>query len=128
MNPEVAERSQIRLLPQFQQRTRTGSFRPGRLTMTAPLPGSGPELADAALVSWLLTEGLGAYMLTSWIGTGGARARASASGGALRSVIFGHAGLAFTGFVFWVAFTISGQALAMSTIALAVLGAVTAGK
>ncbi|HUC57755.1 MAG TPA: hypothetical protein VMA95_10160 [Streptosporangiaceae bacterium] len=76
--------------------------------MTAPTH-SEHGLAVATLVSWLLAEAFGAYMLSSWLGRGGHRAPAE-PGGVPRSVIFGHAGLAFTGFVFWVSFVLSGVA------------------
>ena len=84
------------------------------------MPGTGHGLADATLVSWLLAETLGAYMLTSWIGNGGARAEASAAGGVPRSVIFGHAGLAFTGLIFWIGFVVTGQPV-LSWISVAFL-------
>jgi hypothetical protein len=70
-------------------------------------------VAVATLVSWLLAEGLGAYMLMSWLGR-------ETSDGAPRSVIFWHAGLAFTGLVFWISFVIFGAA-ALAWISVAVL-------
>lgn len=65
-------------------------------------------LAITTLVSWLLTESLGAYMLTSWISGGGHRVPAGQPGAVPRWVIFGHAGLAFTGFLAWVSFVATG--------------------
>lgn len=69
------------------------------------LPGN-HSLALAALVSWLAGEVLGAYMLSSWIAGGGNRVRSAVS----RSVIFGHAGLAFAGLIWWVSFVMTGRA------------------
>src|SRR6266496_4889041 len=77
--------------------------------------GAAPGLAErralgiATLVSWLITEGLGAYMLGSWIASGGPRQQRARPGGLPRPVIFGHAGLAFTGFVGWVSYLVTGS-------------------
>jgi hypothetical protein len=77
--------------------------------------GAAPGLADhralgiATLVSWLITEGLGAYMLGSWIAGGGPRQQRAQPGGLPRPVIFGHAGLAFTGFAGWVSYLVTGS-------------------
>lgn len=76
----------------------------------APGPTGGRRIAFAALISWLIAEGLGAYMLTRWIAGGGARRPRAEPGGVPRWVIFGHAGLAFTGFVGWVSFLAAGSA------------------
>ena len=67
-------------------------------------------MALATLVSWLATEGLGAYMLASWV----ASVRRDAAGAAAmsRPVLFGHAGLAFTGLVCWISFLLTGSAVA----------------
>lgn len=78
--------------------------------------GAAPGLADsralaaATLISWLVAEGLGAYMLSRWIASGGARQQRAGPDGLPRSVIFGHAGMAFTGFVGWVSFLATGAA------------------
>jgi hypothetical protein len=74
----------------------------------SPPPGasSAHSLALAALVSWLITEAFGAYMLSAWIASGGIRRRES--GEVPRSVIFGHAGLAFTGLVLWIGYLAAG--------------------
>jgi hypothetical protein len=69
----------------------------------------GHSLAVATLVSWLATEAFGAYMLTSWIGSGGTKVKRDAPGAVPRSVIFGHAGLAFTGLVWWICFVVTGD-------------------
>lgn len=78
------------------------------LAVTAPDRPNGHTFAVAALVSWLVTEAFGAYMLTAWIGNGGIERR-EAQDGVPRSVIFGHAGLAFTGFLWWVVYVVTHQ-------------------
>jgi hypothetical protein len=108
----------------------------------------GRGLGTAALVSWLLAESLGAYMLRSWLSSGGTRRKASgvaatgtgaaatgtgatgaaAAGGRAAgarqetmslALILGHAGLALAGLVSWVSFLISGlPALAWLAVGL----------
>ncbi len=93
----------------------------------APSPPADHSLAVATLISWLLAELLGAFMLRSWFASGGARQRRSrlaTSGqdagrlGRSRAdtsrldtislpLVLGHAGLAFAGFTCWVSFLIS---------------------
>lgn len=91
----------------------------------------GRGLGTAALVSWLLAESLGAYMLRSWLSGGGARTKADgtraagtgATGAAHETMslalILGHAGMALAGLVSWVSFLISGlPALAWLAVGL----------
>lgn len=81
----------------------------------------GRGLGTAALVSWLLAESLGAYMLRSWLGSGGARRKPAGAAQETVSLalILGHAGLALSGLVSWVGFLISGQpALAWLAVGL----------
>jgi len=81
----------------------------------------GRGLGTAALVSWLLAESLGAYMLRSWLGSGGARRKAAPAQPENMSLalILGHAGLALAGLVSWVSFLISGlPALAWLAVGL----------
>ena len=86
-------------------------------TGTALGRADGRGLAVAALVSWLIAESLGAWMLGRWIASGGPRQqRARPDGvpqpdGVPRSVIFGHAGLALAGFACWVSFVVTGSAV-----------------
>jgi hypothetical protein len=82
-----------------------------RVLAVAMPPGlpQGHSFAVAALVIWLVTEAFGGYMLTSWIGSGGNRANRDAPGAVPRSVIFGHAGLAFTGLLWWISFVVTGD-------------------
>jgi hypothetical protein len=94
---------------------------------------AGHSLAVATLISWLLAELLGAYMLRSWFASGGARQRRSRLDTSRRPdtsrpdtsqqdtsrpdtsrldtislpLVLGHAGLAFAGFTCWVSFLIS---------------------
>ena len=70
----------------------------------------GRGLGTAALVSWLLAESLGAYMLRSWLSSGGARRKPAGARQETMSLalILGHAGLALAGLVSWVSFLISG--------------------
>jgi hypothetical protein len=89
---------------------------PSVLAVSPPtgVPGA-HSLALATLVSWLITEAFGAYMLSAWIASGGIRRREADE--VPRSVIFGHAGLAFTGFVLWIAYVAAGSvALAWASI------------
>jgi hypothetical protein len=83
------------------------------------LPGE-HGLAAATLVSWLIAEVLGAYMLTAWIGSGGASIAKDAPGAVPRPLIFGHAGLAFTGLACWIAFVATGQVI-LAWLAIAFL-------
>ena len=88
----------------------------------ASAPAAGHALAVATLISWLLAELLGAYMLRSWLAAGGARQRRSRldTSRLNRSrtdtskldtislpLVVGHAGLAFAGFTCWVSFLLS---------------------
>ena len=72
-------------------------------------PG-GRGLALAALVSWLLAEGLGASMFRSWLASGGARDRGEQArqDSVPPALIIGHAGLALAGFISWVSFLVTG--------------------
>ena len=67
-------------------------------------------MAVAALVSWLLAESLGAYMLRTWVASGGIRKRHTRDGMSA-PVLFGHASLAACGLSCWVIFLITGAAV-----------------
>jgi hypothetical protein len=72
--------------------------------------GTGRGLEVTALVTWLVTEALGGFMLRGWIASGGAaRARREPRRGDGMSlpVLAGHAGLNLTGLLFWVIFLLS---------------------
>jgi hypothetical protein len=72
---------------------------------------TGHGLDVAALVSWLVTEALGAVMLRGWIASGGAqraRRRPAEPEGMSLPVLAGHAGLNLAGLLCWVVFLLSG--------------------
>src|SRR5215472_7587144 len=82
---------------------------------------AGHGLPFYALVSWLLTEVIGALMVRSWIAGGGMRAarqRPSRPDAMSLPVLAGHAGLNLAGFISWVCFALSG-ATALAWLALA---------
>jgi hypothetical protein len=61
-------------------------------------------LGIAALVTWLLDAGSGAYMISIWIARGGLR-RQRASGDRLGgAVVFAHFGLASSGLLLWASY------------------------
>jgi len=91
---------------------------PWGMSAAASAP-AGHSLGIATLISWLLAEILGAYMLRSWFASGGAgerrsrldTARSRTDTSRLDTIsmplVLGHAGLAFAGFTCWVSFLIS---------------------
>lgn len=60
--------------------------------------------AFAALGSWLMTEGLGAFMLASLFADRRRKRRSGRQASASPPVVYGHAGLALAGFACWVGF------------------------
>lgn len=60
-----------------------------------------PALGIATLVSWLLTAGLGAYMLGRLVASGGLRQQRANRGGLSPKVLFAHFSLAGTGLAVW---------------------------
>jgi hypothetical protein len=65
----------------------------------------------AALVSWLLTEALGAVMARSWITSGSAgraQRRPARPDGMSLPMLAGHAGLNLAGLACWIIFVVSG--------------------
>jgi hypothetical protein len=77
-----------------------------------PGPPGSRGIAVGGLVSWLIAELLGLYMLRSWIASGGLRDRQARPEGISAALIFGHAGLAFAGLVSWASFWLTGSAAA----------------
>jgi hypothetical protein len=76
-------------------------------------------MRGAALVSWLVTASLGAFMLRTWVARGGLRSERAKAGGLPPQLIFGHAAAAVAGLLAWVAFTASGaRPLAWAAVAL----------
>ncbi|MGI9009144.1 MAG: hypothetical protein ACR2FU_23650 [Streptosporangiaceae bacterium] len=75
------------------------------------LAGSdGHGLAVAALVSWLVAEVLGAWMLRRWILAGGASRAPGRGDGTSAPIVFCHAGLALAGLTTWVVFLVTWSA------------------
>lgn len=74
----------------------------------------------ATLISWLVTAGMGAFMLRSWLTRGGLRRERSRAGGLPPQLIFSHAGLAVTGLLVWSVF-VATSAKAVAWTAVAVL-------
>lgn len=71
-------------------------------------PGPGHRmLAVVTLISWLLTAGIGAYMLGTWIASGGVGKQRASREGLSPSVVLGHASLATTGLALWAAYTLT---------------------
>ncbi|HVT71046.1 MAG TPA: hypothetical protein VHF26_25090 [Trebonia sp.] len=76
-------------------------------------------MRTAALVSWLVTAGLGAFMLRTWLARGGLRAERAKTGGLPPQLIFGHALAAFAGLLSWAAYLLTGErAIAWSGVVL----------
>jgi hypothetical protein len=85
---------------------------PGAL---AAAPAAGPagtagglSLRLAALFAWLITVGLGSWMLAGWIAHGGPRRARSGQAGFPPSMIFAHFALAVAGLLAWIVFLITG--------------------
>jgi len=62
------------------------------------------SLGLAALLAWLLTVGLGGFMLRSWITRGGLRHQRATGEGVPPAVVFGHASAAVAGLALWLAY------------------------
>lgn len=76
-------------------------------------------MRSATLVSWLVTAGLGAFMLRTWLARGGLRQERAKAGGLPPQLIFGHAAAAVTGLLVWAAFLASGaRPLAWAAVGL----------
>lgn len=72
---------------------------------------TGHALDVATLVTWLVTEGLGAVMVRGWIASGGARESRQRPGRPevmSLPVLAGHAGLNLAGLVCWIVFVAAG--------------------
>jgi hypothetical protein len=65
-------------------------------------------LPAAALISWLITAGIGGYMLRTWITRSGLRLRRATGAGVPPAVVFGHAGAALTGLAVWICYLATG--------------------
>lgn len=102
----------------------------GDLVETVPLPAAASaspaqptapgqlSLRYAALAAWLATAIPGAYMLSAWLVRAGRR-RIIRKPGVHSAVPIGHAALAITGLVLWIAFTVTdAAALAWADVGL----------
>jgi hypothetical protein len=79
-----------------------------RLLAGPGAPGAGHRaLTVVTLISWLLTASIGAYMLATWIGSGGVSQQRANRDGLSPSVVLGHASLATTGLALWAAYTLT---------------------
>ena len=108
------------------RRAATGAWQGGMLAVVAAVPAApalanGRFLALAALVSWLATEALGAWMLSRWIAGGGPHRARGRSDEVPPAVLAGHASLALAGFCCWVSFVITGLP-ALAWLAMGLLG------
>jgi hypothetical protein len=100
---------------------------PQRVLPPGPAPaaskGSGPSLGLLALISWLVTVGLGGWMLVRWIARGGLRR--AAPGILPPQLTVAHFGLAVAGLLAWIVYLTTGLtaiAWAASVILLPVAG------
>ena len=90
---------------------------PAEPTAVATAPS--PALGLATLATWLLTAGLGAFMLSRLIASGGLRQQRATRGGLSPTVLFGHFSLAGTGLLVWACYVATGWvALAWSAVGL----------
>jgi hypothetical protein len=62
----------------------------------------------AALIAWLLTAGIGGYMLRTWVARGGLRRQRATGVGVPPGVVFGHASAALAGLTVWISYLSSG--------------------
>jgi manganese efflux pump family protein len=78
------------------------------VTLPPPSGSSGGPFGIAALISWLLTAGIGGYMLRTWVARGGLARQRATGVGVPPQVVFGHASAALTGLAVWVIYLSSG--------------------
>jgi hypothetical protein len=68
------------------------------------MTSSARSLALAAVIAWVLTAGIGVYMLRTWVIRGGLRQQRATGVGVPPALVFGHAGAALTGLLVWAGF------------------------
>jgi hypothetical protein len=66
------------------------------------------SMAIAAMIAWVLTASIGAYMLRTWVTRGGLRRQRATGAGVPPAVVFGHASAALTGLLVWLGFVDTG--------------------
>ena len=90
-------------------------------------PGSAETMATAAMIAWVLTAGIGVYMLRTWVTRGGLRRQRATGVGVPAAVVFGHASAALTGLLIWLGFVDTGLDLLAWLGVTVVAGAITLG-
>jgi hypothetical protein len=68
-------------------------------------------MAIAALLTWLITAGVGFFMLIRWATRGGLREVPGAGTNFPRVRVFAHFGLAAAGLIVWVIYLVTGNSL-----------------
>ena len=84
-------------------------------------------MATAAMIAWVLTAGIGVYMLRTWVTRGGLRRQRATGVGVPPAVVFGHASAALTGLLIWLGFVDTGLDLLAWLGVTVVAGAITLG-
>jgi hypothetical protein len=88
---------------------------------------AGRPLAVAAGIAWVITAGIGLYMLRTWVTRGGLARQRATGIGVPPPVVFGHAGAAGGGLLIWLGFIRTGwDPLAWTGVTL-VAGAIALG-
>jgi len=86
---------------------------------TAASSSPSRALGIAALVTWLVTAGIGAAMLTALISRGGLRQQRAVRGGLPPVFLVGHFSLALTGLAVWISYLAAGwTALAWTAVGI----------
>ena len=68
-------------------------------------------MAIAALLTWLITAGVGSFMLIRWATRGGLREVPGAGTNFPRVRVFAHFGLAAAGLIVWIIYLVTGNTL-----------------
>ena len=84
-------------------------------------------MAIAAMIAWVLTASIGAYMLRTWVTRGGLRRQRTTGVGVPPAVVFGHASAALTGLLIWLGFIDTGLDLLAWLGVTLVAGAIALG-
>ena len=84
-------------------------------------------MAIAAMIAWVLTASIGAYMLRTWVTRGGLRRQRATGAGVPPAVVFGHASAAVGGLLIWLGFVDTGLDLLAWLGVTVVAGAIALG-
>lgn len=68
-------------------------------------------MAIAALITWIITAGFGAFMLARWASRGGVRHSEGAGTNLPPYRVFTHFGLAATGLILWIVYLVTDSTL-----------------